>query len=142
MFVYFGANRRRQYEAPSRRLAIKTAAHSGRVGTSVSVVVPGGLGGVTAVDSMTLLFAVFKSVTSEITLALSLMLPGVADEVFTVTVKLILAVESRVPNWQVKLAPFWLHGTDELTKLVWVGRVLVNTILVAACGPVFCTLRV
>ena len=89
------------------------------------------------VASATLLFAVFKSVTSEVTLALLLMLPGVAVDVRTVTVKLVLAVESRVPNWQVKLAPFWLHGTDELTKLVWVGRVSVNTTLVAVCGPAF-----
>ena len=135
--VYSRTDRRR-YAAPSNRLAIRITPHSGSVGTSVSApLATGGMGGVTVLDSARLLFAVFKSGTSELTLTLLLMLLGVEVEVFSVTVTLLLPAASRVPSAQVKLAPFWLQVTDELTKLVWLGSVSVSNTLVAACGPAF-----
>ena len=124
---------------PSKRPAINSAPHSGKVGTSVAALLAtgGGAGAVTTVVCDALLFAVFKSATSEVTLALLLILPGVVFEDFTVTLKLVLAAERMVPSAQVKLEPLWLQITDELTKLVPTGSVLVTTTLVAACGPAF-----
>ena len=57
------------------------------------------------VDKLTLLFAVFKSDTSDVTLALLTMLPSVLVDVFTVTVMLVLPAERMLPSAQVKLLP-------------------------------------
>ena len=82
-----------------------------------------------------LLLARAGSGTSDATLALSLIVPGVEVEVFTVTVMLALPAESIVPKGQVKVEPLWLQETDELTQVVVTGSVSVNTTFVAACGP-------